>query len=177
MHHRVEHFETKSTLNERQFTDGASFLTQQASYKCYLTDGSRLPSLRCLSWKANAGIGREVSSQLGVFYLLASLQGADNTRSVRLAGTVLNVLHQGNQRSSVRTTRRIQATTRRLLMAIFDEPYIVVAVERQHLTLQGILSGKIVMIANTPHGGALTQEDYPLGQLIALTDPSIALPN
>jgi hypothetical protein len=60
-------------------------------------------------------------------------------------------------------------------MAIFDETYRVVAVESQRLTIQGILSGEIMTIVNTSPDSPLTQEDYPPGQLIALTDPSTAL--
>jgi len=63
------------------------------------------------------------------------------------------------------------------MVAIFDEVYRVVAVESQRLTIQGIASGKIMTIVNTVPEFALTQEDYPLGQLIALTDPSMGLPN
>lgn len=59
-------------------------------------------------------------------------------------------------------------------MAIFDETYRVVGVETQRLTIQGILSGEIMTIVNTAPGCPLTPEDYPLGQLIALTDPSTA---
>jgi hypothetical protein len=62
-------------------------------------------------------------------------------------------------------------------MAIFDESYRVVAVESQRLTIQGVSSGEIMTIANTAPESPLTQEDYPLGQLIALTDPSTALQN
>jgi len=62
-------------------------------------------------------------------------------------------------------------------MAIFDEAYRVLAVERQRLTIQGILSGEIMTIVNTSPGPPLTQEDYPLGQLIELTDPSTVLQN
>ena len=62
-------------------------------------------------------------------------------------------------------------------MAIFDEAYRVLAVESQRLTIQGILSGEIMTIVNTSPDSPLTREDYPLGQLIALTDPSTALQN
>jgi hypothetical protein len=62
-------------------------------------------------------------------------------------------------------------------MAIFDENYRVVAVESQRLTIQGVLSGEIMTIVNTAPESPLTQEDYPLGQLIALTDPSSSLQN
>jgi glutathione peroxidase-family protein len=63
------------------------------------------------------------------------------------------------------------------MMAIFDETYRVVGVESQRLTIQGILSGEIMTIVNTAPDCPLTPEEYPLGQLIALTDPSTALLN
>lgn len=62
-------------------------------------------------------------------------------------------------------------------MAIFDETYRVIAVASQSLTIQGNVSGEVLTIVNTAPESPLTQEDYPLGQLIALTDPSAALPN
>jgi hypothetical protein len=62
-------------------------------------------------------------------------------------------------------------------MAIFDETYRVVAVESQRLTIQGVASGNVITIVNTAPESPLTQEDYPLGQLIALTDPTANLPN
>jgi hypothetical protein len=62
-------------------------------------------------------------------------------------------------------------------MAIFDENYRVVAVESQRLTIQGVLSREIMTIVNTAPESPLTQEDYPIGQLITLTDPSTALQN
>jgi hypothetical protein len=59
--------------------------------------------------------------------------------------------------------------------SIFDEQYRVVAVEGARLLVRGILSGEMLTILNpeTP----LNQEDYPIGKLIALTDPSIASQN
>jgi hypothetical protein len=62
-------------------------------------------------------------------------------------------------------------------MVIFDENYRVVAVESQRLTIQGVSSGEIMTIINTTPEMPLRQEDYPLGQLIALTDPLTALQN
>jgi hypothetical protein len=61
-------------------------------------------------------------------------------------------------------------------MAIFDETYRVIAVESQTLTIQGNSSGEI-LIVNTAAESPLTQEDYPVGQLIALTDPSASAVN
>jgi hypothetical protein len=62
-------------------------------------------------------------------------------------------------------------------MAIFDQTYRVVAVESQRLTIQGVASGEIITIVNTAPESPLTKEDYPLGQLIALTDPTTQRPN
>ena len=57
---------------------------------------------------------------------------------------------------------------------IFDEKYRVVGVERDRLLLRGVLSGDVLTILNSEPETPLTQEDYPLGKLIALSDPSNA---
>jgi hypothetical protein len=57
---------------------------------------------------------------------------------------------------------------------IFDEKYRVVGVERDRLLLRGVLSGDVLTILNSEPETPLTQEDYPLGKLIALSDPSSA---
>jgi len=57
-------------------------------------------------------------------------------------------------------------------MALFDETYRVIAVDSQSLTVRGTISGEVVTIVNTNPEFPLTQEEYPLGQLIALSDPS-----
>ncbi len=57
-------------------------------------------------------------------------------------------------------------------MSIFDEQYRVVAIEGDRLVIRGILSGDVLTIVNPEPETPLTQEDYPLGKLIALTDPS-----
>lgn len=56
-------------------------------------------------------------------------------------------------------------------MAIFDEKYRVVAVESQALTLRGIITGEVLVIRTDPET-PLSQEDYPPGKLISLSDPS-----
>lgn len=58
--------------------------------------------------------------------------------------------------------------------SIFEEHYRVVAVESDRLLVRGILSGKVLTIVNPEPKTPLTQEDYPPGKLIALTDPSTA---
>ncbi len=59
-------------------------------------------------------------------------------------------------------------------MSIFDEHYRVVAIEGDRLFIRGILSGDVLAIVNPEPETPLTQDDYPLGKLIALTDPSAA---
>jgi len=61
--------------------------------------------------------------------------------------------------------------------AIFEEKYRVVTVESQRLVIRGIESGKVLTIVNPEPGVPLTEADFPPGKLIALTDPSGALPN
>jgi hypothetical protein len=57
-------------------------------------------------------------------------------------------------------------------MAIFDETYRVIAVESQALTIQGNVSGEVLTIVNPEPAIPFTAEEYPVGQLIGLTDPS-----
>ena len=61
-------------------------------------------------------------------------------------------------------------------MSIFDEKYRVLALESASLTISGVVSGNVLVI-NTDPRFPLRQEDFPLGQLIALTSPSTAGPN
>jgi hypothetical protein len=57
-------------------------------------------------------------------------------------------------------------------VSIFDEQYRVVAIEGDRLVIRGILSGEVLAIVNPEPETPLTPDDYPLGKLIALTDPS-----
>ena len=59
-------------------------------------------------------------------------------------------------------------------MSIFDEKYRVVAIEGDCLLIRGVVSGEVLTIVNPEPDTPLTQEDYPQGKLIALTDPSVA---
>ena len=54
----------------------------------------------------------------------------------------------------------------------FSEKYRVVAVEAERLTIQGIITGTVLTIINSDQATPLTAEQYPLGKLIALSDPS-----
>jgi hypothetical protein len=58
--------------------------------------------------------------------------------------------------------------------SIFEERYRVVAVASDRLLIRGVLSGEMLTIINPEPETPLTQEDYPPGKLIALTDPSAA---
>jgi hypothetical protein len=59
-------------------------------------------------------------------------------------------------------------------MSIFDEKYRVVAIESDRLLIRGVVSGDVLAIVNPEPETPLSQEDYPLGKLISLTDPSVA---
>ncbi|HKS72378.1 MAG TPA: hypothetical protein VJQ82_04225 [Terriglobales bacterium] len=59
-------------------------------------------------------------------------------------------------------------------MAIFDETYRVIAVQSQLLTIRGNVSGEVLTIVSANPESPLTEKEYPLGQLIVLTDPSIS---
>ncbi len=61
-------------------------------------------------------------------------------------------------------------------MSIFEEQYRVVAIESEHLVIRGTLSGQILTITNHDPDTPISPEDYPLGTLIALTDPATAPP-
>jgi hypothetical protein len=62
-------------------------------------------------------------------------------------------------------------------IGLFSEKYRVVAVEDERLTIQGLITGTVLTITNTDPDIPLTPEEYPLGQLIALSDPSASAPN
>lgn len=66
---------------------------------------------------------------------------------------------------------RIQCPNGRPNMTIFDEKYRVVAVESHRLIIRGVRSGRVLIINTVPQT-PLRQEDYPLGKLFALTDPT-----
>ncbi|MGA8505149.1 MAG: hypothetical protein WB762_06030 [Candidatus Sulfotelmatobacter sp.] len=57
-------------------------------------------------------------------------------------------------------------------MSIFDEKYRVVGVENDRLRVRGVHSGDVLTILNPQPEFPISQEDYPVGKLIALTDPS-----
>jgi hypothetical protein len=76
---------------------------------------------------------------------------------------------KSSHRKSVHRKEYMEKST-----SIFDEKYRVVAIEGDRLFIRGILSGEVLAIVNPEPETPLTQDDYPLGKLIALTDPSAA---
>jgi hypothetical protein len=56
--------------------------------------------------------------------------------------------------------------------SIFREQYRVVSVDGDRLLVRGVLSGEVLTIINPVPGTPLSQEEYPPGKLIALSDPS-----
>jgi hypothetical protein len=56
--------------------------------------------------------------------------------------------------------------------SIFREKYRVVSVEDDRLLVRGEVTGEVLTIVNPMPGTALSQEEYPPGKLIALSDPS-----
>ena len=60
---------------------------------------------------------------------------------------------------------------------LFGEKYRVIAVEAERLTIQGIISGTVLTITNSDPHILLTPEEYPVGQLLALSDPSASALN
>src|SRR5436853_6493229 len=59
----------------------------------------------------------------------------------------------------------------------FSEKYRVVAVEAERLIIKGIVTGSVLTIINSDPATPLTAEQYPLGKLIALSDPSASPPH
>jgi hypothetical protein len=57
-------------------------------------------------------------------------------------------------------------------MSVFNEKYRVVGVEGDRLLLRGVHSGDVLTILNSEPEIPLTSEEYPVGKLIALSDPS-----
>ena len=59
-------------------------------------------------------------------------------------------------------------------MSIFDEQCRVIAIESGRLLVRGIRSGDVLIIINTEPETPRTQEHYPPGKLVALTEPLTA---
>ena len=62
-------------------------------------------------------------------------------------------------------------------MSIFDEKYRVVRLEGDRLMVRGVHTGDVLTIINPEPDIPLSQEEYPVGKLIALSDPSATLHN
>jgi hypothetical protein len=57
-------------------------------------------------------------------------------------------------------------------MSIFDEQYRVVGVEHDRLTVKGVQTGDVLTIITPLPEETLSTDEYPVGRLIALSDPS-----
>jgi len=62
-------------------------------------------------------------------------------------------------------------------ISVFDEKYRVVGIEDDRLFLRGVKSGEVLAVLNSEPETPLTQEEYPIGKLIALSDPGNVPPN
>jgi hypothetical protein len=62
-------------------------------------------------------------------------------------------------------------------MTIFDEKYRVVSVEGDRLQVRGVHSGDVLTIINPEPEIPISRDEYPVGKLIVLTDPSDTLHN
>lgn len=58
--------------------------------------------------------------------------------------------------------------------SLFEERYRVVAVESDRLVVRGVTSGTVLTIVNPQPESPLTEDEYPPGKLIALSDPTNA---
>jgi hypothetical protein len=98
----------------------------------------------------------------------------DTSEPAKRLGSVLEPFGWGftNSLASKILNMASNALEGKAAMSVFDEKYRVVAVERDRLLLRGVLSGDVLTIVNSEPEVPLTQEEYPLGKLIALTDPS-----
>jgi hypothetical protein len=59
-------------------------------------------------------------------------------------------------------------------MSVFDEKYRVVGIDGNRLLVRGVHSGDVLSILNSEPESPLSHTDYPVGKLIALTDPGTA---
>jgi hypothetical protein len=62
-------------------------------------------------------------------------------------------------------------------MSIFDEQYRVVGVDGDRLTVKGVHTGDVLTIVPPEPQEPLSRDEYPVGKLIALSDPSEKLFN
>ena len=109
---------------------------------------------------------------------MQALQGSvahkkERGRSPSRIARLLRIPHRERSREIWHPTLRRKETA----MAIFDETYRVVGVESQRLILRGLDSGEVLTVINADPETPITDEDYPLGKIIRLFDPSTQSPN
>jgi hypothetical protein len=56
-------------------------------------------------------------------------------------------------------------------VGLFGERYRIIAVEAERLTVKGTITGTVLTIINIDPSIPLASEKYPVGQLLALSDP------
>lgn len=56
---------------------------------------------------------------------------------------------------------------------IFNEAYRVIAVDDQSLVVRGVRSGEVLTIYAADFASPFNRDDYPVGQLMALTAPNV----
>jgi hypothetical protein len=59
-------------------------------------------------------------------------------------------------------------------MSVFDEKYRVVGVEGDRLLVRGVHSGDLLTILSSEPEIPISPDEYPVGKLIALTNPADA---
>jgi hypothetical protein len=59
-------------------------------------------------------------------------------------------------------------------MSVFDEKYRVVGMEGDRLLVRGVHSGDLLTIRSSEPEIPISPYDYPVGKLIALTNPADA---
>jgi hypothetical protein len=92
----------------------------------------------------------------------------------------LELRHLGSQfrrHRAAKVEHPIPNQTHEEFMSIFDEKYRVVGIENDRLHVRGVHTGDVLTILNPQPEFPISQEDYPVGKLIALSDPSEAVPN
>jgi len=129
----------------------------------YATGAGSLPGVR-------EGLGERSGGAAGAGGLAVRLDESGRLRAWFCFGT----FDWGDMGSIVSRMEKLASNQQaeKTAMSVFDEKYRVVRVEGDRLLLRGVHSGDVVTILNSEPEIPLTQEEYPVGKLIALTDPS-----
>jgi hypothetical protein len=101
---------------------------------------------------------------------------AAKRRKLTTGGTCPNVGIEVKRRESMSRDLASKSSMSDPRATIFGERYRVLAVESQSLTIRGVRSGEVLTIINPNPDAPLSPAEYPLGKLIALSDPSTNSP-